>query len=49
VQIDPKFENLLLQMRIAKVDDHYGLVKKFPNRMDLVEALRLALLGFQII
>jgi hypothetical protein len=48
VAIDPKFEELLLQLRIAKVDDRFGLIKK-PNSLDLVDALRLSLYGFEMI
>lgn len=44
---DDRFEDLLLQMRIAKVDDHYGLQKK-SHSLDLIDALRLALFGFQL-
>jgi|SRR5687767_388654 len=48
VAIDERFEDLLLQLRIAKVDDHFGLIKK-PHSLDLVDALRLSLYGFEII
>jgi hypothetical protein len=48
VAVDPKFEDLLLQMRIAKVDDHFGLIKK-PHSLDLIDAFRLSLYGFEII
>lgn len=49
VQIDSsRFDDLLLQMRIAKVDDHFGLIKK-THSLDLVDALRLACYGFNLV
>jgi hypothetical protein len=48
VAIDQRFEDLLNQMRIAKVDNNYGLIKK-PLSLDLIDALRLALWGFELL
>jgi hypothetical protein len=47
VAIDPKFENLLNQLRVAQMDANLSLIKK-PLTLDLVDAFRLSLFGFQI-
>jgi hypothetical protein len=47
VAIDPKFENLLNQLRVAQMDANLSLIKK-PLSLDLVDAFRLSLFGFQI-
>jgi hypothetical protein len=47
VAIDPKFENLLNQLRVAQMDANLSLIKK-PLTLDLVDAFRLSLYGFQI-
>ena len=47
VLIDPRFEDLILQLRIAKMDDKYGLLKK-THSLDLLDSLRLACFGFEI-
>lgn len=48
VAIDGRFDHLLNQMRIAKVDNNYGLIKK-PFSLDLIDCLRMALYGFEIL
>jgi hypothetical protein len=48
VAIDSRFEDLLNQLRIAQMDANLSLIKK-PLTLDLVDALRLSLYGFQII
>jgi hypothetical protein len=47
VAIDPRFENLLNQLRVAQMDANLSLIKK-PLTLDLVDAFRLSLFGFQI-
>ena len=47
VQIDESFTSLINQMRIAKVDANYGLIKK-PLSLDLVDAFRIALFGYEL-
>src|SRR5215211_6828376 len=47
VAIDPKFENLLNQLRVAQMDANLSLIKK-PLTLDLVDAFRLSLFGFNI-
>ena len=47
VQIDKSFTSLLNQMRIAKVDANYGLIKK-PLSLDLIDALRLNLYAYTL-
>lgn len=47
VAIDQRYEDLLNQMRIAKVDANYGLIKK-PLSLDLIDAFRLSLYGFEL-
>jgi hypothetical protein len=47
VAIDERYEDLLNQMRIAKVDANYGLIKK-PLSLDLIDALRLSLYGYEL-
>ena len=42
-----QFEDLLLQMRTAQMDDNYELIKKIQS-FDLIDALRLALWGFEL-
>lgn len=48
VAIDERFEDLLSQLRVAQCDANYSLIKK-PLSLDLVDALRMNLLGFEII
>jgi len=48
VAIDERFEDLINQLRIAQCDANYNLIKK-PLSLDLVDALRMNLLAFQII
>jgi hypothetical protein len=47
VAIDARFEDLLNQLRIAQMDANLSLIKK-PLTLDLVDAFRLSLFGFQI-
>ena len=47
VAIDDRFEALLSQMRIAKVDANFGLIKK-PLSLDLIDALRMNTYGYEI-
>lgn len=47
VAIDPRFEELILQLRIAQMDDNLGLIKKVHS-LDLVDAFRLNLLGYEL-
>ena len=47
VQIDESFTSLINQMRIAKVDANYGLIKK-PLSLDLIDALRLNLYAYTL-
>lgn len=47
VAIDERFENLLNQLRVAQMDANLSLIKK-PLTLDLVDAFRLSLFGFQI-
>jgi len=49
VAIDERYDDLLSQMRIAKVDANYGLIKKPPLSLDLIDALRLSLYGYELI
>lgn len=46
--IDERYEDLINQLRIAKVDNNYGLIKK-PLSLDLIDSLRLALWGYEIL
>ena len=48
VAIDERFDDLINQLRIAKVDSNYGLIKR-PLSLDLVDALRLSLWGYELI
>jgi len=47
VAIDERFDALLSQMRIAKCDANFSLIKK-PLSLDLIDALRLSLYGFEL-
>jgi hypothetical protein len=49
VAIHERFDDLLNQMRIAKVDANYGLIKKPPISLDLIDAFRLSLYGYELI
>jgi hypothetical protein len=45
--IDKSFDSLLNQIRIAKVDANFGLIKK-PLSLDLIDALRLNLFAYSL-
>lgn len=47
VAIDPRFEDLILQLRIAQMDDNLGLIKKVHS-LDLVDAFRMNLVGYEL-
>ena len=44
VAIDPRFQELIQQLRIAKMDDNLALIKKVHS-LDLVDSFRLNLCG----
>lgn len=48
VSIDPRFEELISQMRTAQMDDSFGLIKKVQS-FDLIDAFRLNLWGYELI
>lgn len=48
VAIDPKFEELLNQLRVAQMDATFSLIKK-PLSLDLIDAFRLSTFGYQIV
>lgn len=48
VAINPEFDNLLAEMRIARADANYTLIKNDGPTLDLVDALRLSTYAYEI-